>query len=465
VEHFLVKLNDTFLTALTRIEANKHGIVFVEDEDCRVCGSLSDGDIRRELISEIGVDDCILGKYNRNFVSAGVNTPREQLLKLLDNKIRVIPVLSENLRLLDIATASRLPSMVEQGVYARAKAPVRISFGGGGSDLTYFFAPVATLDGEKKTGAVLNATISLYSHAVLRRRDDRKIIIHSKDLEASYEADSIESKQEGGEKFNLILSVIRAVMPEFGFELTVFSDFEIGSGLGGSSVVAAAVLGAFNEFRIDKWNAHEIAELAYQAERIYLGIAGGWQDQYATVFGGFNFIEFNSDGNVVYPLRIRKETLLELEESLVLCNTGVTHVSDDIHRSQEKTVEDPHILNNVEQNVRLTYQTKAHLLRGELMNFAESLNQAWMLKKTFSPEISSPQIDAVYEGAMSNGAVGGKLLGAGGGGYFLFFAAPFRRLELVSHLEREGHKCVPVTFENRGLVSWINRESNSEIDQ
>ena len=95
------------------------------------------------------------------------------------------------------------------------------------------------------------------------------------------------------------------------------------SGLGGSAAVVSSILGCFNEFRRDKWNKHEIAELAYQAERMYLGIAGGWQDQYATVFGGFNFIEFQKSGNIVQPLRISNDVLCELEGSL-LCDTGIT---------------------------------------------------------------------------------------------------------------------------------------------
>lgn len=463
MDRFVIDSSKTFREALKKIESNKHGIVFVEDEQGRVCGSLSDGDIRRLLLADTSID-CELGlNFNQNFVWASLRTPREQLLKQLDNKVRVIPILDGERKLVDLATQSRLPGIHETGVYSRAKSPVRISFGGGGSDLTYFFAPAGAPAEGGKSGAVLNATISLYSHALLRKRNDSRIIIHSRDLKATFEADNIQFEADVDKNFGLILCVIKTIMPEFGFDLTIYSDFEIGSGLGGSSVVAAAILGSFNEFRIDKWTAHEIAELAYQAERIYLGISGGWQDQYATVFGGFNFIEFNSDGNVVYPLRIGRQTLLELEESLVLCNTGLTHTSNDIHESQEKTVAGTSIMDNVEQNVSLTYKTKALLLRGRLIDFARSLDQAWKIKRTFSPDISSEDIDAIYDGALAHGAVGGKLLGAGGGGYFLFFAAPFRRLELIAYLESIGKSCISIKFENEGLTSWLHREESAEV--
>jgi D-glycero-alpha-D-manno-heptose-7-phosphate kinase len=225
--------------------------------------------------------------------------------------------------------------------------------------------------------------------------------------------------------------------------------------------VSASVLGCFNQFRRDQWDLHELAELAYQAERHHLGVAGGWQDQYATVFGGFNFMEFRMDQNIVHPLRIHHDTLLELEESLILCDTGTTHDSDDIHQNQREQMATAHVRNMVETNVLLSYDMRNDLLRGRLLQFGQSLDKAWQLKRQFSEKISTSRLDHIYEKAKDNGAIGGKLLGAGGGGFFLFYAPPFHKNELISHLEVSGLKVRPFRFEPQGLQAWTVRESRN----
>ena len=199
-----------------------------------------------------------------------------------------------------------------------------MSFGGGGSDLTHYFS-------ENDLGAVINTTISLYSHATLRMRDDSRVIVKSLDLGETLNEDSLGSALAQPGRFGLIQALLRAINPEFGFELYIHSDFPMCSGVGGSAAVLSSILGCFNQFRRDQWDLHELAEIAYQAER-HFGIAGGWQDQYATVFGGFNFMEFRMDQNIVHPLRIQPEILLELEESFVLCDTRTPHNSREIHQ-------------------------------------------------------------------------------------------------------------------------------------
>jgi D-glycero-alpha-D-manno-heptose-7-phosphate kinase len=275
------------------------------------------------------------------------------------------------------------------------------------------------------------------------------------------EAEDLPSALSGESRFRLIQALLRAINPDFGFELFLHSDFPMNSGLGGSAVVSAAVLGCFNQFRRDQWDPHELAEIAYQAERHYLGIAGGWQDQYATVFGGFNFMEFRMDQNIVHPLRIHPDTLLELEESLILCDTGTTHDSGDIHQDQRQQMAAANVRDMVETNVKLSYTMRNDLLRGRLRQFGQSLDKAWQFKRQFSEKISSPRLDQIYAGAKSNGAIGGKLLGAGGGGFFLFYAPPYRKHQLITHLETSGLKIRPFRFEPQGLQAWIVRESRN----
>jgi D-glycero-alpha-D-manno-heptose-7-phosphate kinase len=233
------------------------------------------------------------------------------------------------------------------------------------------------------------------------------------------------------------------------------------SGLGGSAVVSSAILGCFNQFRNDKWDQHEIAEIAYQAERLHLGVAGGWQDQYATVFGGLNFMEFNKDQNIIHPIRVPKDVLLELEESLVLCYTGTTHDSGNIHNDQKEQTKNTNTKDRIQSNVDLTYQMRNHLLRGRLTEFGHCLNTAWQFKRSFSSKISSPWLDSIYDRALENGAIGGKILGAGGGGYFLFYVPSFSRHRLMNWIESEGLVYTPFRFEESGLQSWTVREKHT----
>lgn len=455
LELFLISEKASLREALVRLDANHHGIILTTNSSGITVGLATDGDVRRKLLEGASLDDAVSSCANTNFVWADNATPRELLLKQLDHRIQVIPVLDADRRLTGIASRDYLPVKMEEPVYARARAPVRISFGGGGSDLTYFFADAG--------GAVVNATISLYSHATLRKRDDLQIIIHSRDLRASLQAPNLQHALIQTGSFGLIQSLLKTVHPEFGFELYLHSDFPMNSGLGGSAVVSAAVLGVFNQFRQDRWDLHELAELAFQAERLYLGVAGGWQDQYATVYGGFNFMEFRMDQNIIHPLRIPTEIQLELEENLVLCDTGSPHDSGDIHQDQRQQMQQHDIRQRVRMNVELTYRIRNHLLRGRLFEFGQALHEAWLLKRQFGSKISTKRLDEIYEGALTHGAVGGKLLGAGGGGFFLFYVTPFRRHELIAKLESLGLNIRPFRFEQEGLRTWSAREQKNQI--
>jgi D-glycero-alpha-D-manno-heptose-7-phosphate kinase len=453
---FLVPESASLREALARIDRNHRGLVLTVDAEGAVRGLATDGDIRRRLLDGASLDEPIVSCANSNFVWAAPTASREQLLKQLDQRIRVIPLLDAARRLTGIACRDHLPVQSEERVFARARAPVRISFGGGGSDLTHFFAD--------EGGAVINTTISLFSHATLRLRDDEQVLVHSRDLGESLRASDLESLLRIPGKFGLIQALLKAVHPEFGFELFLHSDFPMNSGLGGSAVVSAAILGCFNQFRQDRWDLHELAELAFQAERLYLGVAGGWQDQYATVFGGFNFMEFRMDQNIVHPLRLHADTLLELEESLVLCDTGTTHDSGNIHDDQRAQMQQSDVHRIAQANVELTYQIRNHLLRGRLLQFGQCLHETWKLKRQLSSKISNPRLDAIYEEARRLGAVGGKLLGAGGGGFFLFYVPAFRRLDFAAGIEAAGLRIQQFRFEPAGLRTWSVRERRNNVD-
>ena len=450
LKKYQVEENDTIINALLKVEANHDGIVFVQSTIGKVVGVVTDGDIRRALLEGVVVEDSVSKCMNRDFVWAPIDATREQLIKRLDSHIKFIPILDESKKLHSIISRNFLPLASENATYIRSRAPVRVSFGGGGSDLTHYF--------ENNAGAVINAAISIYSHATMKLRNDYKVKIVSRDLKAELVAEDLDDALSQKGRFGLIQSLLSIVKPSYGFELYLHSDFPVGSGLGGSATVAAVVLGCFNMLRTDQWNYHELSEIAFQAERLHLGIAGGWQDQYAAVFGGFNFIEFHAKENIVNPIRIHSDVILELEESLLLCNTGVEHHSGNIHDNQKEAMGSDSIREMVSENVDLSYATRNHLLKGELRKFGECLGKSWELKRKFSSMISNDYIDSIYKGAIRHGAVGGKLLGAGGGGFFLFYVPPFNKNTLIDYLESENLKLQAFRFEPEGLKAWKSRE-------
>jgi D-glycero-alpha-D-manno-heptose-7-phosphate kinase len=175
-------------------------------------------------------------------------------------------------------------------------------------------------------------------------------------------------------------------------------------------------------------------------------------------------MEFRMDQNVVHPLRIHPDILLELEESLLLCDTGTSHDSGSIHEDQRREMRQDEVGQLVRNNVELSYRMRNLLLRGRLLEFGQALDEAWKSKRGLSRRISNSYLDAIYQGAIRNGALGGKLLGAGGGGFFLFYVPPFYKHGLMSHLEAEGLKARPFRFEQEGLRAWTVREVRNHIE-
>ena len=271
------------------------------------------------------------------------------------------------------------------------------------------------------------------------------------------------AQERGDDRFLLITTVIELLKPEFGFDLYVNSDFPLSSGLGGSTALVSAIIGCFNEFRRDPLDNYEIAELAFQAERVTLNMSGGWQDQYATVFGGLNYLEFTSDDNVVHPLRLADETRLELESNLLLCFSNQQHDSAamTVAAAGQASME------FIDEIGDLTQRMKSLLLKGRLNEFGRLLGRTWSLKRGLADSVSNPRLDAIYAAAISAGALGGRLLGAGGGGHFLFFVNPPHRQQVESRLTELSVVTTPFELETRGLQSWrvkLYPEAPTDVD-
>jgi len=360
--------------AFRRLNDSQTGVLFVISDTRQVIGCVTDGDIRRRLLVDSSLSESISGAMNANFVWERVGAQREQILKLLDHRVRVIPLLDPDQRLAQVCSREDFHLQDEAEVFARARAPARISFCGGGTDLTHHFFD--------QGGVVISATIAKYAHATVRRRADSRIRIYSHDLEQSVEVSSLaELKLDGA--LDLLKSVVTLIKPRFGFELEVSTDFPPGSGLGGSAALAVAIIGCFNEFREDAWTRHQMAEMAFQAERLILNIAGGWQDQYAAAFGGLNYMEFSARENLIVPLRMEDKTLRELEASIVLCYTRKTRQSGKIHTDQKAQMQNG--AGALEAAIRrqkdITLEMKRLLLRGDIYGCGTLLDETWRIKK------------------------------------------------------------------------------------
>lgn len=330
----------------------------------------------------------------------------------------------------------------------RAKAPLRISFAGGGTDVSPF--------PETEGGVVLSATIDRYAYGSLRRRDDGIVSIESVDFGFSVNFPADEDVVFDG-KLDLVKAAIRrmSVHDSAGYDLVLRSNAPPGSGLGSSSTMMVALVGMLREYYSLPLTEYEVAHLAWEIERNDLGIRGGMQDHYAATFGGFNFIEFG-DQVIVNPLRVRDSTMNELELSLLLCYTGITRESTHIIADQTTRVQtlDAGALEGLRAQKVLAVAMKAALLRGELGSFGDLLGQAWTEKKKMSPLITNAKIDEAYDVAIRAGAAGGKVTGAGGGGYILFYCDFEKKHRVAQALEQLGAQISEFTFERRGLTTW-----------
>jgi D-glycero-alpha-D-manno-heptose-7-phosphate kinase len=332
----------------------------------------------------------------------------------------------------------------------RAKAPLRVSFAGGGTDVAPFPA--------REGGLVLSATINRYAYGALAPRTDSQIGVESVDfgLSLNYEADE-ELIFDG--RLDLAKAAIRK-LGRGGFDIFLHTNAPPGSGLGSSSAVMVTLIGLLKEFHGRPLTDYEVAQLAFDLERNELGIRGGLQDQYAAAFGGFNFIEFEADRVIVNPLRIPPDVVHELEHNMLLCYTGKTRSSDRIIEDQTNRWEggDEDALSGLRTGKQLAVEMKNALLQRRLNDFGDLLGSAWEHKKKMSPRISNEFIDTAYEEARKQGALGGKVTGAGGGGFMLFYC-PFQRKHHVANaLMAMNGLVTEFEFTGNGLTTWSVHE-------
>lgn len=336
----------------------------------------------------------------------------------------------------------------------KSRAPLRLGLAGGGTDVS----PYSDIYG----GAILNATISSYAFATLEPLDNGKIEFVAGNSSEVLSFDATDELPFGNRAYELQTGVYNHIVKNYtkkplSFRMTTWIDAPQGSGLGTSSTLVVAILGAFVEWLKLPLGKYDIAHKAFEIERIEMKMAGGKQDQYAATFGGVNYLEFlGNDKVIVNPLSIKEDVLNELESNLVLYFTEtnresasiISHQVENVRQNNEEAVAAMHRLKEQAQMM------KECLLRGDVNKIGDVLNMGWINKKKMATQISNSLLDSIYETALENGASGGKISGAGGGGFMFFYCPGTTRLKVSQSLAQFGGRLKSFTFTQQGLTTW-----------
>jgi len=331
----------------------------------------------------------------------------------------------------------------------RSRAPARITFGGGGTDISPY--------DENYGGICIGAAINKYSYCTLKKTVSPEIRIDAWKVGENQTFTSLDELKYDG-NLDLVKAAIKTMKPSFGFELYLRSDLNLHSGLGGSASASASLMGVFNYLRDrNQLSSSDIAENSFLIEE-KLKNRGGRQDQYAAVFGGINLYEFFGGKFVrVNPVKMKDDSLLELEKNLLVVHTGERekssgevqneNIKQGLYTEKEK-IEQLHEIKNIAIEVEYA------LRKGNLQRFGELIRESWEYKKKFNPQVTNPNIDELNRVALKNGALGGRLMGAGGGGHMLFYCYPNKEQVVREKLEGLGAKVLDFSFDFKGLQTW-----------
>jgi D-glycero-alpha-D-manno-heptose-7-phosphate kinase len=333
----------------------------------------------------------------------------------------------------------------------RARAPLRLGLAGGGTDLSPYC--------DEFGGAILNVTIDRFAFASVIPRSDGAVVFEADDLGVSEHWDG--SCQSSS--LRLHHGVYRRMIDSFNggipipMTLKTTVDAPAGSGLGSSSALVVAMVDALRHVLGAPLGQYDVAHLAFEIERIDLGLSGGRQDQYAAAFGGINFIEFlSNDRVIVNPLRAPREVICELESSVVICFSGASRQSSDIINAQTSAMSarNERALSALHQLKQDAVEMKQALLQGDIARMASILGHSWLAKQATAASVTNQRLNDLYDCALLNGALAGKVSGAGGGGFMFFLVHPERRYQLISALNEAGSQATPVKFTHSGCEAW-----------
>jgi len=331
------------------------------------------------------------------------------------------------------------------------RSPVRISFGGGGTDLPAYY--------EQYGGAVVSTAINKYFYTILGKRTDGRVQVISSDLRVFETWHDIASMTVAGSALEIPLAVLKAFDCDISVDLFLASEIPPGTGLGSSASVCVNILKTLTTYLHRPVSKYELAEQAFHLARNILAKHVGKQDEYASAFGGLNFISFHPDGRtVVEPLDLDEAVMRELQSNLMLFFTGSSHDSWNILQEQEKSTR-THASSTLEalhEVKALAFQMRKALQAGELHEFGKLLNEGWESKRRFSKRVSTPRIEQLMALALENGALGGKITGAGGGGFLLFYCEPEYQPAVRAALKGEGVPEMAFGFDMQGAQAVAN---------
>jgi D-glycero-alpha-D-manno-heptose-7-phosphate kinase len=335
----------------------------------------------------------------------------------------------------------------------RARAPLRLGLAGGGTDVSPF--------SNEYGGFVLNVTIDKYAHVTITPRDDGMVELAAADRELSWNGPASETLPSV-KGLELLTGVYNRIVKDYwrteplSVSVVTHSEAPPGSGLGSSSTMVVALVQAFREYLSLPLGEYDVAHLAYEIERVDLGLAGGKQDQYAAAFGGLNFMEFYGDRVIVNPLRIKQEHRAELESSLVLFFTGVSRESANIINEQVQNVKtgNEYSLQAMHDLKAEAVHMKEAILKGDFEALSVAMRKSWEAKKKMANLISNERINEIYNAAIKEGALAGKVSGAGGGGFMMFIVDPAKRPRVMKRLMEFAGSVSTCKFVEQGAHSW-----------
>jgi D-glycero-alpha-D-manno-heptose-7-phosphate kinase len=331
------------------------------------------------------------------------------------------------------------------------RSPVRISFGGGGTDLPAYY--------EQFGGAVLSAAINKYFYTILGKRSDGRIQVISSDLRVFETWRDIATMSVRGNPLEIPLAVLKEVPCDSGIDLFLASEIPPGTGLGSSASVCVNILKTLTTYLQQPLSKYNLAEQAFHIARHVLGKHIGKQDEYAAAFGGLNYFSFHSDGTAqVEPVEVEPAVLRELQANLMLFFTGSAHQSWTILQEQEDSTRKPGgaAVDALHEVKALGGHMRAALQGSDLRQFGELLHESWQAKRRISTKISTPRIDQLYALARERGAVGGKITGAGGGGFLLLYCEPQEQQAVRAAMGGESIQEMTFDFDTQGAQSIVN---------
>ena len=424
MENYIVHLDEDLAVVLERQDKHKIKTLIVVARDGTVEGTFSDGDLRRYILNYGNSPKKITDVLNRNFFYVTTGKSLADCIVGFDLSRGVVPILDEDRKLVDIYDGFKSLLELQQNTVQKftSIAPTRVSFAGGGSDVSTWFG--------KNRGKCINAAIDIYARANFEVRNDDNFRIKSINTGSS----NLYSREQIFEHDNsdLIINCLKKFPSLCGINLDIYCDFEPGSGLGGSSSLCVAVLRGCAKLTGAFLTDFELQSLAYEVERIDTTILGGWQDQIASVHGGLTVTNFDAEGIRTSKLFLSSNDKQILNNSFFLFKVGSSRSSSAIHEKLYTEKDKSSFTNSMEKVVQVADEVETLIQNRSFEELGTLLDKGWRVKRNISDFISNKKVDSLYTKLIHFGADGGRLLGAGGSGFILVFVNLEKQPDFIS---------------------------------